>query len=183
MSEIQVHGIQSSKMKRDIRTVTVDGQSLQQLPHGVSFHGVTTQVDERGALYELFNPAWGWSDAPLVYAYTTSIRPGVIKGWGMHKEHEDRYFIMSGEMEVVLYDARPDSPTLGLVSQIAMSEANRGLINIPAGIWHADRNLGSKDVVFINFPTVAFNHDDPDKYRLPLDTDQIPHKFKNPNGW
>jgi dTDP-4-dehydrorhamnose 3,5-epimerase len=56
-------------------------------------------------------------------------------------------------------------------------------MNIPAGVWHADRNIGDKDAVVVNFPTIQYDHADPDKYRLPLDTDQIPHKFDNPRGW
>jgi len=57
------------------------------------------------------------------------------------------------------------------------------LMNIPAGIWHANHNIGNKDVVVVNFPTRPYQHDDPDKYRLPLDTDQIPYKFEDPHGW
>ena len=34
----------------------------------------------------------------------------------MHKRHEDRYFVLHGEMEVVLYDDREDSSTRGLVA-------------------------------------------------------------------
>jgi dTDP-4-dehydrorhamnose 3,5-epimerase len=56
-------------------------------------------------------------------------------------------------------------------------------MNIPAGIWHANRNLGSKDVVVVNFPTIPYDHAAPDKYRLSLDTDQIPYKFENTAGW
>lgn len=172
-----------SSAVRDVATVTTQGDSLQLLPHGVSFRDVPTQVDERGMLFELFDPRWDWVDAPLVYAYCTTLRPGFIKGWGMHKEHEDRYFIMFGEMELVLYDARPDSPTHGLVAAFVLSEYRRRLVNIPAGIWHADRNIGSKDAVIVNFPTSPYDHADPDKYRLPPDTDQIPHTFTSPRGW
>jgi dTDP-4-dehydrorhamnose 3,5-epimerase len=77
----------------------------------------------------------------------------MIKGSGVHREHEDRYFILFGDMEVVLYDDRPDSSTRGLVSKVVMSEVRRGLLNIPGGIWHADRNLGQNDAVMVNFPT------------------------------
>jgi dTDP-4-dehydrorhamnose 3,5-epimerase len=112
-----------------------------------------------------------------------TLRPGMIKGWGLHKEHEDRYFVLFGELEIVLYDDRPDSPTRGLVASVVLSEYRRRLMNIPAGVWHANRNLGSKDVVVINFPTILYEHANPDKYRLPLDTDQIPYKFAPLQGW
>ena len=168
---------------QDKQTVTPDGESIQQVPFGVTFHDVITQVDDRGEICENFDPRWGWHKDPLVFVYSFTIRPGLIKGWGLHKKHEDRYFIMYGDMEVVLYDVRDDSPTKGMVCKIVLSERRRRLMNIPAGVWHADHNIGTKDVLVINFPTIQYDHTSPDKYRLPLDTDQIPYKFENPRGW
>lgn len=175
--------IDVAKIIKDEPTVNTDGGSLTQLPAGVSFHEVKTQTDDRGTLCEVLDSRWPWSSAPLVYAYFVTLRPGKVKGWALHKQHEDRYFIMFGEMEVVMYDARPDSPTRGLLAKVSLSEHNRRLMNIPAGIWHADHNIGSKDAVIVNFPTKPYAHDDPDKYRLPLDTDQIPYSFGNTLGW
>jgi dTDP-4-dehydrorhamnose 3,5-epimerase len=168
---------------QDKQTVTPDGESLQPVPFGVTFRDAITQVDERGEVCEHYDMRWGWHNAPLVFVYSFTIRPGMIKGWGLHKKHEDRYFIMYGDIEVVLYDAREDSPTKGLVSKIFLSERRRRLMNIPAGVWHGERNIGLKDCLVINFPTIPYDHTSPDKYRLPLDTDQIPYKFDNPRGW
>ena len=92
-------------------------------------------------------------------------------------------FFNSGEMEIVMYDVRPDSPTKGLLSSIVLSEYHRKLVNIPAGIWHGNRNIGSKDALVVNFPTQPYDHANPDKYRLPLDTDEIPYKFQGVAGW
>jgi len=168
---------------RDRATVTSAGEPLDPVPHGVVFRDVPTHVDERGSVVELFDPRWGWHPDPLVFAYSFTVRPGFVKGWGLHKEHDDRYFVLQGEMEVVLYDERADSPTNGLVSQIVLSEYRRRLMSIPAGVWHADRNLGQKDVVVVNFPTIQYDHTNPDKYRLPLDNDRIPYRFENVRGW
>jgi len=167
---------------QDNATVNSSGISLEKLPEGVTFHNVVTHPDDRGAVCEMFDPRWNWHPDPIVFVYTFSIRPGIIKGWGLHKLHDDRYFILFGEVEVVLYDARPDSATKGSVSKIVLSEYQRRLMNIPAGVWHADNNIGTKDAVIVNFPTIQYNHASPDKYRLPLDTDEIPYKFPNPRG-
>ena len=106
----------------------------------------------------------------------------MVKGWNLHQKHEDRYFILQGEMELVLFDPRPDSATSGEVCRIVLSEFNRRIVNVPKWVWHADHNIGSKDVVVVNFPTVAYNHDNPDKYRLPIDTDLIPYRFPTARG-
>jgi len=169
--------------KQDQQTVDSKGQLILQLPEGMSIRNISTHVDERGMVCEMYDPRWGWHDEAMVFSYFYTIRPGVIKGWGMHKKHEDRYFVMFGEMELVLYDARENSKTKGLVTKIYVTEFQRCVLNIPSGVWHANRNVGLKDLVIVNFPTIQYEHQSPDKYRLPLDTDQIPYKFHNPQGW
>lgn len=168
---------------RDPQLINPDGTPVQQLPHGVTFRDSPTHSDGRGTVCELFDPRWGWHDAPLVFSYMYTIRPGMITGWGMHMEHEDRYFTIFGELEIVMYDDRPDSPTRGLVATVVLSEYRRRIMNIPIGIWHANHNIGTKDAVVINFPTKAYDHTTPDKYRLPLDTDKIPYRFPQRQGW
>lgn len=135
---------------QDQQTVTPQGEQTQALPHGVTFHDVVTHVDDRGTVCELFDPRWGWHPDPLVFAYSFTIRPGMIKGWGMHRKHEDRYFILQGEMDVVLYDERPDSPTYGLVAKIVMSEYRRRLMNIPAGVHQVlDQRIAQSDELML----------------------------------
>lgn len=168
---------------KDAATVHTSGEPLAQLPHGVTFRRAPTQIDARGTVCEMFDPRWQWHPEPLVFVYMFTLRPGMTKGWGLHKLHEDRYLVLFGEMELVMCDERPDSPTRGLISSVVLSEYDRRLMNIPAGIWHANHNIGSTDVVTVNFPTRPYEHADPDKYRLPLDTDEIPYKFANVRGW
>jgi len=103
-----------------------------------------------------------------------------VKGWGIHHQHEDRYCILSGEMEVVLYDPREDSPTRGLVSKIYMTPAaadehpRRGMARRPQ--HRPDRRDDDQ------LPDDRYDHSNPDKYRLPIDTDQIPHSFEGARG-
>ena len=86
--------------------------------------------------------------------------------------------MLFGEALTVLYDVRPDSPTNGLVAEVPLSEFHRCLMNIPADIWHATVNLGAKDFVLVNFKTTPYDGSDPDKFTLPIDTDQIPYHFR-----
>ena len=173
----------SEIVEKDQATVTADGQPLAMVPDGVTFRETPTHIDDRGSVFEMYDPRWQWHSDPLVYSYCYTIRPNKVKGWGMHKKHEDRYFTLLGEMMVVMYDDRPESPTYELLSKVVLSEYNRRLMNIPAGVWHANQNLGQSDVVVVNFPTIPYDHSDPDKYRLALDTDRIPYKFTNVEGW
>ena len=171
-------------MKQDSNTLDASNQIFVKVPHGVTFRPAVTHFDERGSVCELFDERWGWTSSPLVFSYLFTLRPNKVKGWGMHMKHEDRYIVLSGEMVVVMFDSREDSPTKGLVSRVHLSEWNRRLVNIPIGIWHANFNPGSKDALIINFPTQPYDNQNPDKYRLPIDTDEIPYKFPlGLTGW
>jgi dTDP-4-dehydrorhamnose 3,5-epimerase len=163
--------------RRDAQMVTPEGAPIHKLTHGVTIRDLPTHVDERGSLMELFDPRWNWHPEPFAFAYCFTLRPGIVKGWALHKEHEDRYVLLNGEMELVLYDPRPESPTVGEVCRLQLTTYRRCIVNIPRNVWHADHNIGSVDVLAVNFPTSAYDHAHPDKYRLPIDTDLIPFRF------
>ena len=100
-----------------------------------------------------------------------------MKGWVVHYEQDDRLFFSFGTAKVVLYDAREDSPTHQRINELHFGDNNRALLRIPSGVFHAIQNVGDGEVVFVNMPTRPYRHEDPDKYRLPLDNDTIPYKF------
>ena len=82
------------------------------------------------------------------------------------------------------FDAREDSPTHGLVSKVVVSEHRRCLVNVPTGVWHANRNIGVALWRGRELPDdVPYDHAAPDKERLPLDTPLIPYSFADPVGW
>jgi dTDP-4-dehydrorhamnose 3,5-epimerase len=168
--------------KKDQETVRA-GVRLSRMIDGLTFRDSTTHRDDRGSVTEMFDPRWNWHPDPLVFVYAFTIRPGVVKGWGLHKLHEDRYFVVEGEMEVVLFDPRPDASTYGQICRVVLTADRPRLMNVPRNVWHADHNIGSTDVKVVNFPTIQYDHTDPDKYRLPLDTDLIPFSFGHSRGW
>lgn len=168
---------------KDQQTVSPDGKSLRRLTEGVTLRNLTVHTDDRGSLMEMLDPRWGWHPDPIAYAYCITLRPGYVKGWNLHKLHEDRYCVLQGEMELVFYDPRPSSKTYGEVCSIVLSASHRQIVNVPREVWHADHNIGSTDVLLMNFPTMPYDHANPDKYRLPIDTDLIPHKFPGARGY
>lgn len=168
---------------RDQQTVTAEGERFEQFVDGMHLRPLPTHTDARGSVTELFDHRWQWHPDPLVFVYTFTIRPGFVKGWNLHRQHEDRYAILKGEMELVLFDPRPESATAGKISRILLTEQARSLVNVPRNVWHADYNIGTTDVVVVNFPTAPYDHANPDKYRLPIDTDLIPYSFKGAKGW
>ena len=169
--------------KKDIQTTTPSGEPILNLIDGVKIRPAPTLIDERGTLCEILSPAWGVHEAPIVYVYQFTIRPGKIKGWHQHHLHDDRIFLSQGNVKVVLYDDRPSSPTYRMVNEIYRSDYQRTIMVIPAFVYHAHQNIGTSDALFVSMPTRPYNHEDPDVYRLPLDTDYIPFRFEQKLGW
>lgn len=163
--------------KQDEPTVTPEGERLREGIDGVVLRRAITHVDGRGTLVEVFNPEWSLDAEPLRYVYQASIRPGQVKGWVLHRLQTDRLFFSFGTCRIVLFDGRDHSPTHDRLEELFAGEDNRTLVTIPPGVWHAVQNVGNRDAVFINSPSRAYDHEGPDKYRLPLENDVIPFSF------
>jgi dTDP-4-dehydrorhamnose 3,5-epimerase len=161
----------------DDPTVTASGERIGALIDGVRVRQAVVQSDARGSLTEMYSPAWGFTEEPLVYVYQATIRPGIKKGWIVHLRQDDRLFFDDGAAKVALYDARTGSPTKGMVNELFVGSANRALIRIPAGVFHAVVNVGEHALRYVNMPTRPYLHDQPDKHRLPADTDAIPYRL------
>lgn len=160
-------------MKKDQPTVDDDGQPLPPKITGVEVRLLTVHPDHRGELnpfIDLHDDFWFES---VVYGYRFSIRPGRIKGWGMHRKQTDRYLIVTGSVRIVLYDG---------VSFDQFWFTQPALLSIPANVWHADQNWGDTDAHICNFPTVPYNPSDPDKYRISPDSDEIPFDWTLRDG-
>jgi len=163
--------------RKDQATVSSDGTSLQERISGVELRRALTHADERGTLTEIFDLRWEFTDDPFVYAYLVTLRPGQIRGWVVHLSQNDRLFVYAGVLKIALYDARTDSSTNGLVNVFHLGGHDRGLLTIPAGVYHGVHNVGNEEGLFVNLPSQPYEHDDPDKYRLPIDNDVIPYQL------
>ena len=58
--------------------------------------------------------------------------------------------------------------------ELHAGDVRPALLIIPPGVWHGVQCLGSVDALFLNCPTEGYNYADPDHYRLPYDSPEIP---------
>lgn len=160
--------------QRDAQTVTAAGESVASTIHGVVTGAPVNHVDHRGRVFEVYaGPSEFWEE-PLVYCYTFTVRAGQTKGWGLHLEKEDRYTLIHGEVLTILFDARTDSPTHGVVQKVTLTEQGIRQLRIPTGVWHMNVNLSESESFLINHPTTVYRHAAPDRLLLSWDAPQIP---------
>jgi dTDP-4-dehydrorhamnose 3,5-epimerase len=168
--------------RRQPPSVDDQGAALPCGMAGVELVRLAGHHDHRGSLTAFLDPRRPFWREPIVYGYAITIRPGRIKGWGMHRLQHDRYWLPSGQLRVVLYDDREGSATRGRFEQFHFTDASPGLLRIPPGVWHADQNWGDRDAVILNFPTVAYDAANPDKYRIDPHAGVIPFDWKLADG-
>jgi dTDP-4-dehydrorhamnose 3,5-epimerase len=167
---------------RDEPTVDETGRRLDSGIEGVVLERLVAHHDHRGALAELIDLRQPFWSEPVVYAYAFTVRPGRIKGWGMHKLQADRYVVLSGSLRVVLHDGRVGSPSHGRFAEFHFTDETPGRLRIPPGVWHADHNWGATDARVVNFPTRAYDHAAPDKYRIDPHSGEIAFDFSLRDG-
>jgi dTDP-4-dehydrorhamnose 3,5-epimerase len=156
--------------------------SAQAMIDGVRYVPLKPKADHRGSLTEVVDLTHPFWDEPVVYAYRFTIRPGRIKGWGMHRLQADRYFIVAGRVRVVLHDGRVGSLTHRAFGEFNFTEEAPGLLYIPPGVWHADQNIGQAEAAVVNFPTRPYDHAQPDKARIDPHSGEIPFDWELRDG-
>jgi len=108
--------------------------------------------------------------------YFSITYPGMVKAWYKHKEMVLNYAAISGEIKVVLYDDRPNSPTRGKIDEIFISPENYMLVTVPPMIWYGFKSLGSESTILANCASIP--HDPMEIVRLPPTDSSIPYSWE-----
>lgn len=144
--------------------------------------GVKTKVlkcipDSRGRLMEILR-----CDDTIFkkfgQVYLTTVYPGVVKGWHYHKKQVDNFVCVSGMIKLVLYDNRKKSPTYKSIEEFFIGVHNPMLVQIPTDIYHGFKAIGLKEALVINVPTLPYNQNYPDEYRLDSHSKKIPYSWE-----
>ncbi len=148
---------------------------------GVKVRKLRFIPDERGYLMEMLRSDWEEYEQ-FGQVYITAVYPGVVKGWHYHKIQTDHFICVHGMAKVVLYDGREGSPTHGEVNEFFMGQQNPMLLKIPPGVMHGFKGISQEMALIVNAPTELYNYEQPDEYRLPAHTDQIPYDWDRKDG-
>ena len=143
---------------------------------GVEIKQLRVNADERGFLMEILRE----DDEIFQHfgqAYVSLNYPGVVRAWHYHKLQDDFIAVVKGMIKLALYDARDGSPTKGQVEEHFLGEQNNILIKIPVGVMHGYKTIGVEASLLLNFPTKTYSRAEPDEYRLPWDTEEIPYDW------
>ena len=152
--------------------MTTSGASIE----GVHIQPLKLLPNGRGRLMEVQRaddpnfPGFG-------QVYITSTYPGVVKAWYRHHRQIDQIAVVSGLLQLVLYDPRENSKTAGLINEIYLGELAPKLVLIPPGIWHGFRAIGAREAFALHLNSLPLSAEYPDEDRLPADDPSIPFQW------
>lgn len=163
---------------KDARSITAQwNPSNQNFIDGVRIKEVKNVVKNNGFLTEIYRQDWELDSLTVDQIFQVSLLPGGISAWHAHEVTTDRIFVNTGLIKVVLYDARPESPTFGKIDEFRCGALRPMLIIVPPRVWHGVQNFTCEPAALLNIVDRAYQYDDPDHWRIPLDSPEIPYKF------
>ena len=126
-------------------------------------------------LTELYRPEWQGVfelGEEIQHLYTVKAPSGgTRKEWYFHEHSLDRYMLLSGSLDVGLYDNRKASDTFGIFEIVSLEEPGGTMpnaIRIPPLVWHS-LIWKSSSGMFLNAKLPGYDAKTPDKFRVSLE--------------
>ena len=144
---------------------------------GVRVKKLKVIPDERGRLMEILRSD---EDAFKKFGqvYMTTAKPGVVKAWHYHRLQDDNFTCVHGKIRLALYDARKSSPTYKEVNDFTLSLDEPILVTIPKEVYHGFKGVSDCEAIVVNVPTMAYNREKPDEFRLDAYENDIPYDWR-----
>jgi len=166
-----------SGARKDRQLVTKDWRKIEEQIDGVVVREVLHVPRDHGVITEIFRPEWDPTGLPIVHIYQSRLFPAAIGAWSCHARTHRSPLRQSRPPESRALRRPRGKQNLPAHRRTAVGDARPAFLVLPAGIWHGLQNLGPSDALVINCPTKAYNYEDPDHYRLPFDSTEIPYTW------
>lgn len=144
---------------------------------GVNVKRLKLIPDERGRLMEVLR-----CDDDIFekfgQVYITTAYPGIVKAWHYHKKQDDHFTCISGKIKLALYDAREGSATKGKIDEFILSLEEPILVKIPKMVYHGFKCIADTESMVLNVPTLPYNRQEPDEYRIDPYENEIPYDWR-----
>jgi dTDP-4-dehydrorhamnose 3,5-epimerase len=130
--------------------------------------------DERGTIYHMLKS----TDPHFTKfgeIYFSSIYPGVVKGWHLHKNMTLHYACIHGRVKLVIYDERDGSSTRGEIAEIFLGPDHYVLVVIPPGLWNGFKGMGREQAIVAD--CIDIPHEQADSVRLDPLKNHIPYDW------
>lgn len=139
--------------------------------------------DERGFFREIIrfsDPFFERRDGFAQWSHSRMAH-GVVKAWHYHHVQTDWWYVPIGQVETVLFDNRPESPTYRTKMVFQMGESHRFgpatrevCVRIPPGVLHGCKVLSDEAHLFY---ITSETYDPTEEGRFPFDSPLVGHDW------
>ncbi len=141
---------------------------------GVIIEPLKKFEDERGMVLHMLR-----ADNPLFErfgeVYFSYVNPGFVKGRKQHLEMTQHFCVPVGNLRLVLYDGRPESPTKGEVQEITIGLQDYSLVKIPPRVLYSFAAAGDQPAMIVNCADMPHRPDE--SVNRPLEDKEIPYRW------
>lgn len=136
-------------------------------------------IDDRGAIFHMLR-----SDDPdfdrFGEIYFSKIHPGIIKAWHHHSKMTLNYYVVTGSIQLGLWDGRKESSSYGKSMTIYMDEQIPQVVVVPPGVWNGFKGLGASSSIVANCATHP--HEADEITRKPFNDPSFGYSWETKNG-
>ena len=141
---------------------------------GVQITPMRKIPDDRGRIMHIMKSSDDAYDK-FGEVYCSTVYPGIVKGWHIHKEMTLNYVVLKGMIKFVLYDEREDSPTKGELQVVCIGDHNYVRVTVPPMVWNGFMGIGTEEALVINFTDIP--HDPDEIMRCDPHDNHIPYEW------
>lgn len=143
----------------NINNVIVTPEKIISMPNGDIYHAVKN-----------CSPGYvGFGEV-----YFSFVHQGAVKAWKKHLRMTLNLVVPIGSVKFVMYDAREDSSTYGVIEEIILNKDNYCRLTIPPGVWNGFQGL---DAVNLLMNVADMPHDSSEVERMDVNNDMIDYRW------
>ena len=135
--------------------------------------------DERGTIYHMLRRTDPHFTA-FGEIYFSTVYPGVVKGWHLHRNMTLHYACVHGRVKLVVYDEREDSASKGELMEIFLGPDDYSLVIVPPRVWNGFKCMGNESAVMADL--IDIPHAEADSIRVDPHDNHIPYNWATRDG-
>jgi dTDP-4-dehydrorhamnose 3,5-epimerase len=133
---------------------------------------IISHDDKRGFFREIFHSN---KNKNIRQVSHSKIKRNIIKAWHIHKKQYQWNYLLTGSIDVFLYDLRKDSKSYKKKIYLKINAKNRIIYFFPPGVAHG--YITKSKVNHMIYGTSGF-YDIKEEYKIDLVNNIIPNYFK-----
>ena len=118
---------------------------------GVKIIELTTNGDDRGFFREIFRFPEQFGDVPIGQLSHSQVKEGVIKAWHGHVDQFQWNYVVSGQIQVALFDSRKDSKSFEKTIELIIGGESKPIAYFfPPGVLHGYKCIqGPMQIIYV----------------------------------